>query len=151
SRIERTSTEMTIPPDVRDLFAPAPGVAYLDAATYGLPPQPTVEALERALRRWQDGSADWVNEWDREGERCRELIAALIGAAAEEIALVPTVSVGVGTIAAGLPAGIEVLVPKGEFTSVLYPLLVARDARRVTLREAPFAALAEAIGSGTGL
>jgi selenocysteine lyase/cysteine desulfurase len=142
---------MTIPPDVRDLFAPAPGVAYLDAATYGLPPRPTVEALERALRRWQDGSADWIEEWDREGERCRELFAALIGAAVAEIALVPTVSVGVGTIAAGLPAGTEVLAPEGEFTSVLYPLLVAREARGIAVREAPFAALAEAIRPGTGL
>jgi selenocysteine lyase/cysteine desulfurase len=142
---------MTIPTAVRTLFAPAPGLAYLDAATYGLPPRPTVESLERALRRWQDGSADWIDEWDREGEVCRALFAELIGAATAEIALIPTVSAGVGLIAASLPAGLEVLVPEGEFTSVLYPLLVAQGDRGVRVREAPFATLHEAIGAGTGL
>lgn len=136
---------------IRELFAPAPGVAYLDAATYGLPPKPTVEALDRALRRWQDGTADWVEEWDQEGEACRRLFAELIGAATAEIALVPTVSVGVGTVAASLPAGAEVLAPEGEFTSVLFPLLVAAERREVRVREAPFDGLAEAIGSGTHL
>ena len=142
---------MTIPPTVRSLFAPAPGLAYLDAATYGLPPKPTVEALDRALRRWQDGTADWVTEWDREGEACRALFAELIGAATAEIALIPTVSAGVGVIAASLPTGMEVVVPEGEFTSVLYPLLVAEQARGVRVREASFATLHEAIGPGTGL
>lgn len=136
---------------VRSLFSPAPGLAYLDAATYGLPPKPTVEALERALRRWEDGTADWVNEWDREGEACRALFAELIGAPRAEIALIPTVSAGVGVIAASLPAGTEVAVPEGEFTSVLYPLLVAQQARGVRVREAAFATLHEAIGPGTGL
>lgn len=39
---------------VRALFRPAPGVAYLDAATYGLPPTPTVEALAR----WRSGERE---------------------------------------------------------------------------------------------
>lgn len=142
---------MTIPSSVRDLFAPAPGLAYLDAATYGLPPKPTVAALERALQRWENGMADWVNEWDREGETCRALFAELIGATTAEIALVPTVSVGVGVVAAALAPGTKVVVPEGEFTSVLYPLLVAAQERGVEVQEMPFAALAEAIKPGTGL
>ena len=61
----------------RELFAPAPGLVYLDAATYGLPPRPSVEALQRALHRWQSGEADWVEEWDRAGEACRKHFAAV--------------------------------------------------------------------------
>lgn len=140
-----------ITPEIRSLFRPAPGLAYLDAATYGLPPAPAVEALERALARWQSGEADWVAEWDREGETCRRLFAELIGAEAAEIALVPTVSVGVGLVAASLPAGASVVTPEEEFTSVLFPLLVAAAARGVCVREAPFDELAEAIGPGTDL
>jgi hypothetical protein len=34
---------------LRELFEPAPGTIYLDAATYGLPPRPTVEAMRQAL------------------------------------------------------------------------------------------------------
>ncbi|MCC6314178.1 MAG: aminotransferase class V-fold PLP-dependent enzyme [Thermomicrobiales bacterium] len=135
----------------RSLFDPAPGLAYLDAATYGLPPRPTVAALERALRRWQAGTADWVEEWDREGEICRDLFAQLIGAKTDEIALLPTASAGIGLVAAALPEGTEVVVPEEEFTSVIFPLLVAEEARGVRVRQVPFDALAESIRPETGL
>ena len=133
----------------RELFDPAPGTVYLDAATYGLPPRPTVDALERALRRWQSGEAAWVEEWDREGEACRELFARLIGTSSSEVALIPTASVGVGLVAEGLPAGCEVVVPDDEFTSVLYPLLVAEAKHGVRLRRVPFGDLASAINVNT--
>ncbi len=135
----------------RHLFTLAPGLVYLDAATYGLPPRPSVEALTRALQRWQSGEADWVEEWDRKGEDCRRRFATLIGGTAEEIALVPTVSVGIGLVAASLPEGIEIVVPDDEFTSVLFPLLVAEKHRRIRLRRVPFHDLTEAIGPETGL
>src|SRR5215211_8118447 len=122
---------------VRSLFQPAPGIAYLDAATYGLPPTPSVNALTQALHRWQAGEADWVDEWDRKGESCRSHFAKLIGGAAEDIALVPTASVGVGLVAAALPVGIEVVVPDDEFTSVLFPILVAEEQRSIRLRRVP--------------
>ncbi len=135
--------------EVRSHFAPAPGLIYLDAATYGLPPRPTVEALERALRRWQSGEADWVAEWDRRGDRCRSLFAKLIGGRSEEIALIPSASAGIGMVAATLPAGAEVVVPDDEFTSVLFPLLVAVEERQVRMRRVPFSEVASAIGPKT--
>ena len=135
----------------RSSFDPAPGLVYLDAATYGLPPRPSVEALTRALARWQSGEADWVAEWDRKGEECRRHFAALIGGHVEEIALVPTASAGVGLIAASLPEGMEVVVPDDEFPSVLYPLLVAEEARSIRVRRVAFGDLAGAIGPGTGM
>ncbi len=135
----------------RDWFDPEPGTVYLDAATYGLPPRPTVDAAERALRRWQSGAADWVEEWDRVGEDARALFARLTGAAVEEVALIPTVSVGVGLVAASLPEGCEVLVPEEEFTSVVLPMLAADQGRGVRVRQVPFAALADAIGPETHL
>src|SRR5690242_7092188 len=137
--------------EVRSLFDPAPGLAYLDAATYGLPPRPTVAALDRALPRWQAGTADWVEEWDREGDACRALFAQLIGGATDEIALLPTASVGVGLVAASLPAGTEVVVPDDEFPSVMYPMLAAEERRGVVVRQAPFHALADAIRPETGI
>src|SRR5215217_1616653 len=138
-------------PSVQSLFEPAPGIAYLDAATYGLPPTPSVNALTRALRRWQTGEADWVAEWDRKGESCRGHFAALIGGTANEVALVPTASVGVGLVAAALPTGAEVVVPDDEFTSVLFPLLVAEEHRCIRLRRVPFGDLAAALGPETSL
>ncbi|MER3437709.1 MAG: aminotransferase, partial [Chloroflexota bacterium] len=137
--------------EIRGLFAPAPGLVYLDAATYGLPPRPAVEALERALHRWQSGEANWIEEWDREGEACRALFARLIGAQPENIALIPTVSVGAGMVAASVPPGSQILVPQDEFKSVVLPMLAAGQARGARVHEMPFATLAEAIAPGTHL
>jgi len=138
-------------PSIRSLFQPAPGTAYLDAATYGLPPTPSVDALTDALHRWQTGEADWVGEWDRKGESCRDHFATLIGGMAKEVALVPTASIGVGLVAVALPVGVEVVVPDDEFTSVLFPLLVATEQRRIRVRRVPFCDLAAAIGPETHL
>jgi selenocysteine lyase/cysteine desulfurase len=138
-------------PSVQSLFEPAPGIAYLDAATYGLPPTPSVNALTHALRRWQTGEADWVGEWDRKGESCRSHFATLIGGTAKDVALVPTASVGVGLVAASLLVGVEVIVPDDEFTSVLFPILVAEEQRRIRLRRMPFSELAAGIGPETHL
>ena len=137
--------------DPRELFEPTPGTIYLDAATYGLPPRPTVDILRQALADWQAGSADWVSAWDKAGETCRERFAELIGAEAEEVALVPSASVGVGTVAASLHEQDEVVLPDDEFTSVLYPLLVAEQARGIVVRRAPFERLAEAVTPHTKL
>lgn len=136
---------------IRALFRPEPGTAYLDAATYGLPPAPTMRALDGAQRAWQAGSANWIEDWDKQGDAARACFAELIGAAADEIALVPTVSVGVGPMVAALRAGDEVLVPADEFTSVLFPFLVAVETRGIVVREAPFDALPNAIDARTRL
>jgi selenocysteine lyase/cysteine desulfurase len=134
---------------VRALFDPAPGRIYLDAATYGLPPRPTADALRQAVEGWQAGTADWVDAWDRRGEACRAAFATLIGSQARTIALVPSASVGVGTVTASLRSGDEVIVPDDEFTSVLFPLLVAQRERGVRVRGVPFEALADSIGGAT--
>lgn len=136
---------------IRDLFSPEPGTAYLDAATYGLPPKPTFDAVQRAILRWRDGSADWVEEWDRVAERCRVLFADLIDSTPEEIALVPTVSAGVGLVAASLPAGANVIVPADEFTSVAFPMMVAEQWRSANVREVPLAQVADAVRPDTDL
>jgi selenocysteine lyase/cysteine desulfurase len=79
------------------------------------------------------------------------VVAQIISADPAEIALISSASVGVGLIAASLVEGLEVVVPDDEFTSVLYPLLVAEAERGVRVRRVPFHELAEHIGPGTGL
>jgi selenocysteine lyase/cysteine desulfurase len=135
----------------RALFDPAAGTTYLDSATYGLPPRPTVEAMHAAISDWQSGIADWVVAWDTKGEICRAAFGTLIGVASDCIALVPSVSVGIATIATTLTSGDEVVVPNDEFTSVLFPILVAARAHGVTVREVPFDRLAESVAPSTTL
>jgi selenocysteine lyase/cysteine desulfurase len=113
-------------PSIRALFQPDPGLTYLDTATYGLPPEPTMRALREALETWQAGTASWV-EWDRQSERARVAFARIIGVAPSRVALQTAVAVGVGMVASALEPGDRVVVPAAEFRSVLYPLLVARE------------------------
>lgn len=136
--------------EARSLFRPADGLAYFDAATYGLPPLPTVDALEAAARAWQSGTADWIEEWDRPSDQCAVDFATLIGADALEIASIPAASVAVGTVADRLGPGEEVVVPADEFTSTMYPLLVVGESG-VIVNEVAFDSLAESIGPATSL
>ncbi|UWP79927.1 aminotransferase class V-fold PLP-dependent enzyme [Dactylosporangium fulvum] len=137
-------------PAARTEFAPLPRT-YLNTAGYGLPTAGTVAALEGALTTWRDGSADWVNDWDVEAERCRAAAGTLLGAPVDEIALLPAVSVGAGVVVGSLSRGDEILTPEGEFASVLLPALVAARHRGVRVRQVPFDALAGEVGPRTTL
>jgi selenocysteine lyase/cysteine desulfurase len=137
-------------PAVRALFEPLLGRTYLDAATYGLPPRPAVEAMERGLRAWQQGTARWVDDWDRPVEVARADFASIIGATADEIALVPAASLAVGLAADALKPGDVVVVPEDDHVSDLFPLLVA-ERRGIVVRQVPFAELVDSIDERTTL
>ena len=132
------------------LFHPGPGLIYLDTATYGLPPQPTVDAMNHSVAIWQAGTAHWIDDWDEPADATRALFGELIGAPAARVARIPQASVGIGLVAAGLGPADEVVVPDDEFTSTLFPLLVA-EKRGATIRQVPLAGLVEAIRPSTTL
>jgi len=139
-----------VEPSIRALFHPEPGLTYLDTATYGLPPDPTLRAMREAEDAWQAGTASWV-EWDRQAERARAAFGRVIGAPSSRVALVPSVSTGVGVVAADLSPGDRVVVPALEFRSVLYPLLVARERGVEIVEVADVDQLLSAITPGTKL
>lgn len=136
--------------DQRQAFDIAPGITYMDAATFGLPPRATVAAIKEALDAWAAGTADWIADWDRPAEETRADFASLVRVPESSVALLPAVSVGVGWVASTLGPGDEVVVPADEFTSTLYPFLVARE-RGVTVREVEIGELAGAIDARTTL
>ena len=135
---------------IRAQFHPAPGITYLDSATYGLPPQATVDALEASLRAWQAGTGDWVTDWDAPTDQAPRDFARLIGAPEDTIATIPASSVGTGLVAGMLGPDDEVVVPVDEFTSSLFPILVAKE-RGARVREVALDDLATAIGPSTTL
>jgi selenocysteine lyase/cysteine desulfurase len=137
--------------ELRALFPGTARRTYVDTASYGLPPQATIETLEEALAGWSGGEADWRADWDPAGDVCRTLFAQLVHADESEVALMPAVSVGAGLVAASLRAGDEVLVPDDEFRSVLFPLLAASASLGASIRRVPFERLADEIGPRTTL
>jgi selenocysteine lyase/cysteine desulfurase len=127
-----------------------PTRGYLDSATYGLPPRSTLEALAEASEGWRTRKR-W-RDWEEDGEACRELFAELVGARGEDVALVPAVSIGIGLVAASLPAepGSNVVLYERDFTSALLPWR-GLEARGVELRLVPLEKLADAVDERTAV
>lgn len=99
---------------------------YFDTPTYGLAPITSFDAVVEAARRWRSGGATMA-EYDEAVARSRQLFARILGVDVDRVAIGSNVSTLVGPVAAGIRPGSKVLVPDGEFTSLLFPLLVNRD------------------------
>ncbi|QYG94093.1 aminotransferase class V-fold PLP-dependent enzyme [Iamia sp. SCSIO 61187] len=109
--------------DPRSAFHLPPDVTYLNCAYMGPLPRSAVEAgwsaLDRKARPWTIAADDFFVP----AETYRSLVAELLGADADGVAVTPAVSYGLSTFAANLPltAGQVVLVPADEFPSALLP------------------------------
>jgi selenocysteine lyase/cysteine desulfurase len=123
-----------------DEWDPVPG--WLNTASYGLPPRRAFEALQAMLADWRVGRTSWEG-WDEATHRARQAFARIIGVDADDVCVGAQVSQILGPVAAGL-AGRRFLAPEPEFTSNLFPWLVAADVRTV-----PAADLAERVGPDT--
>ena len=125
-----------------------PEGVYLDSATYGLPPEPAWDALQAALDEWRGGTGRW-EEWSEATQRARESFARLVHVPAERVAVGGSVGELFGLVAEAVPDGTRVLVPEGDFTSLLFPLAVQAE-RGVTLVSVPVPELAERLDSSFG-
>ena len=125
-------------PELRGLFAQRPG--YLDTASLGVPPSTTVTAMRKVLDGWQHGRVG-APDFDEHVRRARAAWASLTGVDVSTVAIGSTASALVGLVAAALPDGARVVLPAGEFTSVVFPFLAHAD-RGVTVEERPLDQLA---------
>ena len=143
-----TATRHSVPmriADARALFPGAPG--YLNSASIGLPPTTAVTAMEQAISQWQQGRAH-APAYDEPVAEARRLFARLVGIPEDRVAIGSQVSALVGMVATILRPGARVVAPVGEFTSVIFPLLV-RDDLQVTF--VPLERLADSIRPDTDL
>jgi selenocysteine lyase/cysteine desulfurase len=121
-----------------------PHGAYLNTASYGLPPDSAWDALQAALEDWRGGRTSWEH-WGDATHHARRLWADLVGVAPERVATGATVSGLVGLVAPLVERGARVVAPEIEFTSNLWPFIVAgADVELV-----PMARLIEAIDERT--
>ena len=133
-----------LPPEtIRGLFDLPAEVAYLACASQMPLAKPVhaagVSGLERKRRPWD---AHAMPDLGAIAERCRTLFAGLIGATAEDIAIVPATSYGVATAAANLPLtqGQAVLVLERQFPSDYYAWQAAAAAAGAALKVVPWPA-----------
>ncbi|WBB81418.1 aminotransferase class V-fold PLP-dependent enzyme [Micromonospora sp. WMMD882] len=133
--------------EARKLWQPKPG--WLNTASFGLPAEPTLTAVQNALTEWRDGENAW-ERWGDTADRSRTAFARLLGVPVADVAIGSVVSQLLAPVAASLPAGATVLVPEVEFTSNLFPWL-AQEQRGVTVRTVPLERLVDAVDADTDL
>ncbi len=133
--------------DARRLFSPEP--AYLNTASYGLPPRPASEALTAVADEWRHGRTEWM-VWNEQVDVARGLFARLVNVAPEDVSVGTQVSAFVGVVAASLAPGTRVVCAEEDFTSVLFPLL-AMESRGVVVDLVPLDSLAAAVTDDVSL
>lgn len=132
---------------MRAQFDADPG--FLNTASLGIPPRATVAAMQEVVTGWQHGRLQPA-DFDSYVRRARTAWSTLAGVDPSWVATGPSVSSFVGLVAASVPAGAEVLVAEGDFTSVLFPFLV-QETRGVVVRPVPLADLVTSVRPQTAL
>jgi len=88
---------------------------YVNSCSHGALSTDVAYALDAFVDMWHDVGSPW-ERWMGEAERLRGLVASLLGAHLDEIALVPNASSGIGAVASALDfTGSRRRVVLGEF------------------------------------
>jgi selenocysteine lyase/cysteine desulfurase len=87
---------------------------YLNSCSQGALSDAVREGFQELLATWDEGGSPW-DIWIEQYEAARRAFAGMIGAEAEEIAVVSSVSAGINSIASSLDFGTRDTVVMGEF------------------------------------
>ena len=120
---------------------------YLNTASIGVPPARTLEALRSAEEEWARGRAS-ARAYDTLVVAARESFARLVGVGPERVAIGANASTEVGLVAGSLPAGAEVVLAEGDFSSLIQPFAGRPD---LTLRMVPLDDVADAVRPSTAM
>ena len=121
---------------------------YLAVASIGLPPESALTALRTDLAAWEAADRDPAG-YDPVIARTRASFARLVGVDPGRVAIGSQTSVFASIVAAAAPDGAEVLLPHGDFTSIVFPFLQQQP--RIRVRVVPLDGLADAIADDTWL
>jgi selenocysteine lyase/cysteine desulfurase len=151
---------MALIPCQRALFDIPEGTAYLDCAKMSPLSRAAIEAGRRGLERKAHPWDVRAEHFFDESEAVRGLFARLIGASADDVAIVPSVSYGMATVMANVPvgAGQKIVTLGDDFPSGILAsraLALRTEARVVTVARPDAgdwsAAILEAIDRDTAL
>jgi selenocysteine lyase/cysteine desulfurase len=132
--------------EIRSRFAG--GRDYLAACTAGVLPLPARDALVADAEAAAAGRIDMA-AYASAAERARAHFAAIVGTTPDRVAIGSQTSPFAAMIAASLSEGAEVLVPAGDFSSLILPFVHAQ--RRLRVREVPVTDIAAEIRPDTAL
>ena len=87
---------------------------YLNSCSQGALCDAVRSALQEQLHSWDESGSPWEH-WVEEYERCRAAFAEFIGAAPDEVAVIPSASAGISAIASALRYEKRKRIVMGEF------------------------------------
>ncbi|MEV6673150.1 aminotransferase class V-fold PLP-dependent enzyme [Streptomyces sp. NPDC051162] len=125
----------------------SPGTTYLDTAASGLIPTGAAAAMAASVAAASEGRPQ-EEVFSAAVEAARAACGRLLGVPAGRVAAGSSVAVYCGLIAQSLPAGSEVLVAEGDFSSLVNPFHVRPGLR---VRTVPLERIAEEVRPGTAL
>ena len=127
--------------DIEAIRAEIPGSAkqiYLNTGWQGPSPLAVLRAVQAAFEAEAEGPTAPPTHEQRLADfrHCREALATLIGASAEEISIQQTTTEGINLVlfGLGLRPGDEIITASGEHSSVIVPAYYARERYGANLR-----------------
>lgn len=126
----------------------APELTYLNTSKTGLLPRRAVAAIQALAEEKAAGRATGGDTGFEVVDAARASFGRLVSVPEGRVAVGSSVAVHTAVIAASLPPGAEVLIPEGEFSSLVHPFVV-RDELRT--RYVPLEKLARSIRPDTAL
>jgi selenocysteine lyase/cysteine desulfurase len=145
--VPRDAPDATVFAEARRHFLLPAGVAYFNTGTLGASPREVVDEVTDSLRRLETELADW--DYSRQdGEpltgyqelpQVRAVVAALVNASAEEIALTQNATMGMNFLANGLDLdrGDEVVTTDQEHVGGISPWRLTARRRGIVVKELP--------------
>lgn len=122
--------------DFRESFPAARLGTYLNSAAIGPLSTETIKAVTTQLEDVANNGSENICEWLKTKQRVRDLVASMLGAAANDIAFTRNTSDGLCAVAAGLKwnPGDNIVSFANEFPANYYPWRTVSDRHGVELR-----------------
>lgn len=124
---------------IRDAFPVLRDVSYLNTGTYGIMPEPALEAYSQLASEFERRGVATDHGFARRAEETRTRLAELIHAAREDITFTRNATDGINLVLAGLDwqPGDEVITTDQEHEAMMHPLLILHQKRGLVIRRVP--------------
>jgi selenocysteine lyase/cysteine desulfurase len=130
---------------VRSAFPGLSAGTYLNVGTYGIMPEPALEAFLALVQEYETFGLFSTSNIGQKVEATRERVAALLGCAPAQIAFTGNATDGTNLLLAGLAweAGDEVIITDEEHEAIVHPLLYLQCTRQIRVHRIPVSPDAE--------
>lgn len=121
---------------VRQAFPALQQVNYLNVGTYGLMPEPALAEFNRMQAEFETHGVASTGEAHHTTETTRQRVAAMLGAAPEEIAFTRNATDGINLVLAGIDwqPGDEVITTTEEHEAMMHPLLYLQKSKGIRFK-----------------